>query len=224
MHYDHKRGNAINLGDDEAIVVGSIINEGEGGPVEIFENGAWAIKKGLDFNVRGVRLIAKNANEIYSFGGFSDSNLNSVNRVYKYDRLADTWTDKGEMLDGSNIPNCGRVEYQGRDKVLCFGSEMSEAQVAMMAFDLEDETWTDLEKAAPTPPPYGSLVFALGPKLYRVRGARRANWWTRQDTLDVFDAVQNEWEPTVALPDVGLYGDYVPYDGVVMTFQVIVKK
>ncbi len=218
MVYEHITGDGISLGDSEAIVVGNSKYE-NGAAVEIYENGAWSAKKDYPITIRGVRLIAKNRHEVYGFGGYWDYNWGFISKVYKYDRLIDTWTEKQDMLWGGHAANCGRIQYQDRDTVLCFGAEGQEAH--MSAFDLGDETWTNLHRTAPAPPHYGSAIITLGTKLYRL-GGYDTDAFVFVNTLDIFDTVTNEWEDTKTLPVHA--GDDDPYDPIIMTLQVVTKN
>ncbi len=103
-------------------------------------------------------------------------------------------------------PNCGRLTYQGRDVILCFGSRNGGR--SMHALDLKTETWSDLNMDAPAVTDtngkqyntlYASSVFIEGNRLYRLRGENEDNYKGTQ-RLDGFDPELGVWMQKLGLP------------------------
>ncbi len=115
-----------------------------------------------------MRVIAKSSQVVYSFGGENAmSNNVPTNKVFRYTRANDRWTEMPAMpvTLGGSLANCAKVVFRSRDVVLCFGTTNEAGN--MYSFDLVTETWEELGIVAPTPPNYESKIFVVGHTLYR---------------------------------------------------------
>ncbi len=114
-----------------------------------------------------MRVIAKSSQVVYSFGGDNAIDGDPTNRVFKYTRADDKWTEMPIMpvAVGGSKANCAKILFRSKDVVLCFGTTREAGN--MYSFDLITETWEDLDITAPTPPNFASVLFVVGHTLYR---------------------------------------------------------
>ncbi len=198
----HNNGAAVSLDSGDAIfVAGHAMWSPQTGfvfvrSVEIFKNGAWTNLADLPEGRFNFAMFAKNDNEIYVFGGMRGDippEYQTREPVFKYDRLADSWSALAEdMPHFGEYPSCGKASLNGRESVVCMGSlGHTELNRPIDVFDLESEQWTEM--AGVTGSPYrvtfGSLVVQMGTKLYKIRGQvgpdTLGDWVAKIDVLDL---------------------------------------
>ena len=156
MNAEHAKSGfvTINAKRGEAMVVGSWPTRNDVNEI-LEQDGKWHVKKAYPTDVRGVRLVVKNTNNIYSLGGIDGSG--HLKSVYRYNRALDTWTTVPEMPRIAHLINCERLIRGSKVVILCIGTDLEEGHMIELDTANEAAGWQDLGMVAPAPHRYSSL-------------------------------------------------------------------
>ena len=145
---------------------------------------------------------ASNGTYSYHFGGYSFTTGTTLNTVFRYDPVANTWATMAPMPD-SNSGMASAVYYPPTNKIYVFGGEEFNAAVVSAAtriYDIATNTWS---AGAPMPDVRCFMSAGYNPangKIYLVSGYNTGNVTDAQPDTREYDPVANTFTSKAAFP------------------------
>jgi uncharacterized repeat protein (TIGR01451 family) len=158
--------------------------------LEVFENGAWSVRRPIPAILFGAAAAAPGDGKIYVFGGFVTGG-----EAYEYTPQTDTWSRKAPMP----TPRHGLAAVALNGKVYVLGG--SNGSAATGALEVYDPALNSWRRLAPMPTPRVFLAAAaVNGKIYAIGGSPDCCGNSRTDVVEVYNPGSDSWRRAAPLP------------------------